>query len=278
MPWIGLESSCSSEGVESLLKEYGYTVARKFAIELFVKESWMKFIIYEVIGFAEGVAELLSETFNCPALEAGPHLVLGEVSAKLWDEAAKVVMPTGESYIVPIYTYDGFLDVKMPTSKVRGLKGQIIIGGRAFDLPLKEEDILNLMIIDKRVKEKIEKAIAVYGEKRILSEELRERLGKKTRDEGRKSTRIEYEIDPETKIVFCLYDGKLTSMSLSRFTVFLAENQMFDELKEFLNKLPPSQLREIYNTLKEYLEVYKSTAGSRTELKNILEDLEKKLK
>ncbi|MGB9709144.1 MAG: hypothetical protein ACP5II_00180 [Infirmifilum sp.] len=278
MPWIGLESSCSSEGVESLLKEYGYTVARKFAIELFVKESWMKFIIYEVIGFAEGVAELLSETFNCPALEAGPHLVLGEVSAKLWDEAAKVVMPTGESYIIPIYTYDGFLDVKMPTSKVRGLKGQIIIGGRAFDLPLKEEDILNLMIIDKRVKEKIEKAIAVYGEKRILSEELRERLGKKTRDEGRKSTRIEYEIDPETKIVFCLYDGKLTSMSLSRFTVFLAENQMFDELKEFLNKLPPSQLREIYNTLKEYLEVYKSTAGSRTELKNILEDLEKKLK
>ncbi|MGC9107788.1 MAG: hypothetical protein ACP5IE_06340 [Infirmifilum sp.] len=278
MPWIGLESSCSSEGVESLLKEYGYTVARKFAIELFVKESWMKFIIYEVIGFAEGVAELLSETFNCPALEAGPHLVLGEVSAKLWDEAAKVVMPTGESYIIPIYTYDGFLDVKMPTSKVRGLKGQIIIGGRAFDLPLKEEDILNLMIIDKRVKEKIEKAIAVYGEKRILSEELRERLGKKTRDEGRKSTRIEYEIDPETKIVFCLYDGKLTSMSLSRFTVFLAENQMFDELKEFLNKLPPSRLREIYNTLKEYLEVYKSTAGSRTELKNILEDLEKKLK
>jgi hypothetical protein len=278
LPWIGLESSCSSEGVESLLKEYGYTVARKFAIELFVKESWMKFIIYEVIGFAEGVAELLSETFNCPALEAGPHLVLGEVSAKLWDEAAKVVMPTGESYIIPIYTYDGFLDVKMPTSKVRGLKGQIIIGGRAFDLPLKEEDILNLMIIDKRVKEKIEKAIAVYGEKRILSEELRERLGKKTRDEGRKSTRIEYEIDPETKIVFCLYDGKLTSMSLSRFTVFLAENQMFDELKEFLNKLPPSQLREIYNTLKEYLEVYKSTAGSRTELKNILEDLEKKLK
>lgn len=277
MPWIGIEYSCPQSEVESFLKEYGYIIKRTFEIELFIREEWRKFKVYEVLGFAEGVAEVIAETFNCPALEAGPHLVLGEISAKLWDEAAKVVMPTGEIYIVPVYTYDGFLDVKMPTSKVRGLKGQMIIRGKAYDLPLAETEILS-MLVDKNVKQKIDKAIAVYGASKIISKELLDTvMGKKLGESSLKS-KITYEIDPDTKIVLFLYEGKLTSLSLPRFIVFLVEREMFDDIENVLEKLDDSDLRNVYEVLREYSEFLSSSSKPSGKLEDILKKLEEKVK
>ncbi|MEZ0346525.1 MAG: hypothetical protein ABWK01_08255 [Infirmifilum sp.] len=275
MPWIGLESSCVTRDLEDYLKGYGYTILRTFEIELLVKDVWRKFTVYEVVGFAEGVAEILAETFNCPAIEAGPHLILGEVSAKLWDEAVKVVMPSGESFTIPVYTYDGFLDIKMPTSKVRGLKGEIIIAGKTFSLPLTENDFHELMIMDRRIKEKIEKAISVYGVKKILSEDFLGKIKESGTGEGIKSGRLMYEIDDSTKMVLCLYEGKLTSMNLQRFAIFLVEKELFDELREFSKKLVPADRKIVLKALQEYFELYENSIKHRDRLKNIMEELEK---
>ncbi|PLJ77272.1 hypothetical protein [Infirmifilum sp. SLHALR2] len=273
LPWIGLGADCiKEEEFENYLTNYGYSFSKKFEIEVLVESSWTRFKVYEVLGFVEGVADILAEAFRCPALESGPHLVLGEVSAKLWDEAVKVVFPNGETHVIPVYTYDGFLDIRMPTSKVKGLKGQMIVGGKVFDLPITEEDFQRIVLLDKRVREKLEKAIAIYGVEKILEKKLLDKL-REEKTRGIKEQKITYEIDPESGIVLCIIDGKLTSMSLARFAVLLAQREMYSELEKFISNLAPEQRREVKKHLEEFLLIFKDSLKSPSDLKKILEKI-----
>ncbi len=273
MPWLGIKTGCAAEEeFERYLKEYGYSFMKKFEIEVLVGSSWEKFKVYDVLGFVEGTAEILAEAFNCPALESGPHLVLGEVSAKLWDEAVKIVLPDGKFYIVPVYTYDGFLDIRMPTSKVRGLKGQIIVGGRVFELPLSEEDFKQIMLLDKRLLEKLEKAIAIYGYEKVIDRKLLEKLKEEKTGRGREQA-ITYEIDWDAGTVLCIVDGKLTSMNLTRFAILLAQRELYGELEKFVSMLDPDKRKEIKEALEEFFNIFKGSLKSPEELKKILEKI-----
>lgn len=271
MPWVGLQASCAeTEVLEEYLKSLGYTFSRSFEIEVLVSGSWKKFTVYEVQGFTEGIAEILSEAFNCPALESGPHLILGEVSAKLWDEAVKIVEPSGEVHFVAIYTFDGFLDMRIPTAKVKGLKGQIIVKGRVFDLPLTERDLAQISLLDTKVREKLEKAIAVYGAEKILGKDVLEKL---RGAERASEERISYDIDAESGVVLCLVNGKLTSMRIPAFAIFLAQKEMYDELRKFVSLLDKEKLNEVKEALKDFYEIYGSTLRAPEKMKEILKEI-----
>lgn len=262
MPWIGVPEDCRrGTEVEEILKSMGFTVLKEIRIELQIEGTWQRFVVFEVLGFVEGAASILAAELECPALESGPHLVLGEVSAKIWDEAAKVVFPDGREILIPILTYDAFLDIVLPTQKVKGLEGKITIMGRTFKLPLSKEDLLEIARLGSKYLEKIEKAIAVYGSGRILSSDALAELARKHLLEEE----IKYEVDFEENIAFIYRGGKLTAVTIPRLVVMLAERGRLEEVEKLLEKCKGEQFSEIEAALLDLYNLYgeKSDAGKR---------------
>jgi len=268
VPWLGLRKGCvEEEKIEEYLLENGIRFSRKFELELQIGEEWHTFTIFEVAGLIEGISEELAHVFNCPSLESGPHLVLGEISAKLWDEGAKVVFPDGRTSIVPIYTFDGFLDLRMPTNRVRGLRGQIIIGGNVFDLPLTLEDFAKIKNLGKKYVEKIEKAISVYGLSKILSREVQEKLSEKEKKE------IKYEVDFEAEMALLIIGNKLQTVTIPNLILILTEEGMHDDVKKVYNSAPEALKNKLKESLLEYYELRKSNKSKREMLETLLKEL-----
>lgn len=263
-----MSADCSKlDDAERVLESMGFTVTKKFQLELQVEGSWRSFAVFEVLGFVEGAAELLAAELGCPALESGPHLVLGEVSAKIWDEAAKVVLPDGREVLIPILTYDAFLDLVLPTPKVRGLEGRITITGRAFKLPLSKEDLLEIAKLGSKHLEKIEKAISVYGSERIISASaLSELVLRKIKPEEE----FRYEVDFDEGVAFLYKGGKLTAVSIPRLVVMLAEKGRFEEVEKLLDRCKGEQLQEVEAALLDLYSFYGEESPAGRKLKDFL--------
>ncbi|MEM4791046.1 MAG: hypothetical protein QXP54_06515 [Thermofilum sp.] len=268
MPWVGVSAECPKlEEAEKVLESMGFTVMKKFQLELQVEGAWRSFTVFEVLGFVEGAAELLAAELGCPALESGPHLVLGEVSAKIWDEAAKVVLPEGREVLIPILTYDAFLDLVLPTQKVRGLEGRITITGRTFKLPLTKEDLLEIARLGSKYLEKVEKAIAVYGSERIVSAAaLSELLLRRVKLEEE----FRYEVDFDEGVAFLYKGGKLTAVSIPRLAVMLAEKGRLEEVEQLFEKCEGELLHEVEAALLDLYSLYGEESAAGKKLKDFL--------
>jgi hypothetical protein len=268
VPWIGLRKGCVEEkDIEKYLMENGIHYVRKIELEVQVGDEWVPFLVFEVLGMIEGFAEEMSHTFNCPSLESGPHLVLGEISAKLWDEGAKIIFPDGSQRIIPIYTFDAFLDVRMPTNKVKGLKGQIIIAGNIFDLPLTLEDLAKIEKMGKKYIEKVEKAASVYGVTKILSSEVREKLLEKEKKE------IKYEVDYDAGLALVMIGNKLQTVTIPRLVILLAEEKMYEQIKEVYSSAPEPLKKKLKESLLEYYEFKKANRQEKESLEKLFRDI-----
>lgn len=244
MPWIGVAVEADEESVKKLLSNLGLEVVRTLGVvELETSRGWIKFRVFEVLGGVEDSARVIAEDTGLPAFESGPHLILGEVSARLWDEGAKVVFPDGKSEVIPIFTYDGFLDVRMPTRKVRGVKATIIAGGKMYELPLGIAELLEIYALGQKVLEKIEKAASVYGLDKVISSDALEEL-------KRRRAEVAVEVDYETGFVMIREGSRMRVVSINSYIPELIYRGEYTKLKELWDKAPENS-KEIFRKIIE---------------------------
>ena len=235
MPWIGVETANDqkiSEVSEYIEEVLNYKILDKKTIQIKTKKSWKTFTVFDVVGFVEGVAKVISIKFNLVSLESGKHLVLGEPSAKLWDEAVLIVFPNGDTEMIPIFTYDGFIDVRMPNENIKGVKATIFIAGKKYELPLSLRDLIEIYQAGKHWMDKVEKAASVYGLTKILSEEALSSL-KKARKEEEK-----IEVDYETGFIIVSKAGKISTIPIQAYILELINEDKLDKALEIYEKAP----------------------------------------
>ncbi|RLE88500.1 MAG: hypothetical protein DRJ96_00100 [Thermoprotei archaeon] len=255
MPWIGVAEEVSEEEAREAIRGAGLFPKKVIGtIEIKTGRGWVKFRVYEVEGSVEGVAELLAPQVNAPVFESGRHLILGEASARLWDEGAKIVFPDGVSEVVPIFTFDGFLDVRMPTDNVKGLKATIVVGGRTYELPLKLSDLVEIYSMGRKALEKVEKAASVYGLEKVISRDALEELKK------RRERVVKVEVDYETGFVLILEGDRIRTAPLKNFFLDLIHEGKVERAKEILEGAPEQVRRELLEALKEDYEASKAMA------------------
>lgn len=247
MAWIGVAREIPEEEVVNTANLLGLPVRGVVGeVEIKTSRGWISLRIYDVHGDVEGIAGNLARIFNAVALESGRHLVLGETSARLWDEGAKVVFPDGEEELIPIYTYDGFLDVRMPTSNVKGLKATLVVGGKMYELPLGSDDLIEILSMGKKALEKVEKAASVYGLDKIISREAIEQLRQQ-----KEETKVE--VDYESGLALVKESGKVKIINIKQYFLDLVRDNELEKAKELLNKAPQSLAEELVEALrKEY--------------------------
>ncbi len=268
MAWLGFEEGCmDEERFAEILRKNSIEPGNRFSIELLVGGEWVRFVVYEVHGFVEGSACILAEATGCRVLEGGKHLILGEVSAKIWDEAVKVCDPGGGVEVIPVYTYDAFLDVRMPSRYVRGLEPEILVGGRVYRLPLSLGDLED--IARKGLIAKVEKAASVYGLYRVVSEEALREL-RRRREEKEKEFR--YEVDYESGYVVVVRAGKVSAVGLPRFLVLLVEEGRYKDARKILQEAPASMRRELCEALLDTYYLWKTMGRDTAELAEFLRD------
>ena len=256
MPWLGVEAGKKSrEELKNLMEERGLRVLGFRSVEIKTSKGWIKFDVAEIAGFVEGYARELAASLGVVAMEAGPHLVLGEPSARLWDEAAKIVFPDGSEETVPILTYDGFLDLRVPTENVKGLKGTITIGGKVYEIPLSPDDLVEVYRRGEEHFKKVEKAVSVYGVTRIISREALTALAKVKRGPPK------YEVDYEAGLAFVYEEGRIRTVSVPAFTLELAIKGFVEEAFSLFSKAPDRIKEAIRSGVKEEYEIYKSIGG-----------------
>ena len=250
MPWLGVSVSVDEKEFRDFVQQ---KLNLKFLsvkeIEIKTRKGWIKFKIIDVTGFVEGYAQVLAERFNADALESGEHLILGEPSAKLWDEAVKVVFADKSEEIIPVYTFDGFLDLRLPTDKVRGLNGYIAIGGITYTLPLKFEDLVE--IYEKGKIEKVEKAAAIYGIDKIISKEAILKL------KEIKQKNMKVEIDYESGFVFIMKEKEIITKSIPDYVIELIQEEKFEEIMNIYNRSPESLKEEIRRRISDFCHILK---------------------
>jgi len=262
----------SKDELRSLMEERGLRVLGFRNVEIKTSRGWIKFDVAEIAGFVEGYARELAASLGVVAMEAGPHLVLGEPSARLWDEAAKVVFPDGSEETVPILTYDGFLDLRVPTENVRGLKGTITIGGKVYDIPLSPDGRVEVYRRGEEHFKKVEKAVSVYGVARIVSREALAALAKVKRGPPK------YEVDYETGLVFVYEEGRIRTVSVATFVLELAIKGFVEEAASLFSNAPDRTKEEIRSSVREEYEIYKSIGGlSAIRLRQLAEKIGLKL-
>lgn len=258
MPWIGVAEEVSEEDARKALQNLGLTPLRVIGVvELETSRGWLKFRVFEVTGAVEDAARVLAEDLNAPAFESGPHLVLGEVSARLWDEGAKVAFPDGSSEVIPVFTYDGFLDVRMPTRKVKGLRATIIVGGKQYELPLEIKDLLEVYGMGQKAIEKIEKAASVYGFEKVIAAAAWEEL-RRQRAGG-----ISVEVDYEAGFVMVKEGTKMRVISLDKFFLDLIFKGELDKMKDLVEKAPEEVKKRMLELLREELELAEASGDER---------------
>lgn len=268
MPWIGFAEDVAEDAGREALESLGLTVVKAVGtIELKTAAGWIRFRLYEVEGSVEGVAASLARALGVPAFESGPHTILGEVSARLWDEGARVVFPDGSSEVVALYTYDGFLDVRMPTANVKGLEATILISGKAYVLPLKLSDLIEIYAKDPRALEKVEKAASVYGLEKIISKEALEEL-------SQFMAKIKVEVDYETGFVLVKEGPKMKVVPLREYFLELLYRGEIEQAKKILDEAPDDAKRGLLEAAREEYKTLKEL-GDENRAKAVLEAAEK---
>ncbi|MCS7105367.1 MAG: hypothetical protein NZ954_07375 [Thermofilaceae archaeon] len=269
MPWIGISEAADKDKVQEVLENLGIRITKAMGIiELKTSRGWLKFTLYEVDGDTGYAVRYLATYTGEPVLESGPHLVLGETSARLWDEGARVVFPDGESEVLAVFTYDGFLDVRMPSPNTRGLKATMVLGGKTYELPLKMSDLLEIYRLGQKAIEKLEKAASVYGLEKIVDKEALNEL-------KRRSVETRVEVDYEGGFVLVQEGTKARVVSIRDYFVSLIYGLKYEKIKELLENAPERVKKELFLTLKEEYEECKSIGDEKT-LK-ILSDIMAKL-
>ncbi len=252
MAWIGVAREIPEEEVIKTVTSLGLVVRRVVGeVEIKTLKGWIGLRIYDVYGDVEGIASNLAKIFSAAVLESGRHLVLGETSARLWDEGAKVVFPDGEGELIPIYTYDGFLDVRMPTSNVRGLKATLVVGGKTYELPLGPDDLMEILSMGRKALEKVEKAASVYGLDKIISREAIEQLRQHKEE-------VKVEVDYDSGLAMIREGGKVRIVNLKQYFLKLVQNNELEKARELLDKAPQSLAEELVEALKKEYEVDKA--------------------
>lgn len=253
MAWLGVEAG-EHDACDEAIMELGLKITRKFdnPIEVKTSRGWLKFRVYEVLGEVEGVAQIIAQRTGRPALEAGRHLVLGETSARLWDEAVKVFFPDGHSEVIPVFTYDGFLDVKMPNKNIRGVEATIVVGGTTYRLPLSIRDLSAIFLMGEEYLEKIEKAASAYGIDKIISKEALEALRK-----AQRAARVE--VDYDSMLVFIFEESRMRSISLQRYFLELVYSERYSEAEDIFKKAPSEARDALEKTLRDEAEILKLT-------------------
>ena len=269
MAWLGFEKGClGDEEAKSLLEGLGLTVLRDFEIEVEVRKEWVAFRVFEVREPVESVSCPLARKVGCRVLEGGKHLILGEVSAKIWDEAVRVCSPDGETELIPVYTYDAFLDIRMPSRKVRGLEPEIVVGGKVYRLPLSFEDLEE--IAQRGLLEKVEKAASVYGLFRVISHKALEELERRKRE---RKEEARYEVDYESGYVVVMESGKVTAVALPRFFVSLVEEGRYEEASKIYDEAPEETKKSLRESLVDAYYLWKTMGKDVSQLKEFLERL-----
>ncbi|RLE71092.1 MAG: hypothetical protein DRJ45_04250 [Thermoprotei archaeon] len=268
MGLLGVESYIESKRIVEELSKYGFKARNERKISVKTKRGLITFTVFDIMGFTEGYANILSRRFNCAALEGGEHLILGEASAKLWEEAVKIVWPDGESEIISILIHDGFLDAIIPTENVIGITGRVFIRGFSFKIPISGEDMDKIISMGKDAIEKIEKIINMYSMYRILSSDAISKI----LEMERKREEVKEEIDYETGFVVVLKDGKISTIPISTYIAGLIKDNKMDKAKNIINKAPEEIKKDIISFLEEEIEINR-TVGDKNYAKKIAEFL-----
>ena len=256
MPWIGVEAEkVEKKKFEETVLRYGLTVFGEIEVEIKTSRGWLKFIVLEVGGFVEGLARDLSKLFDAAAIEAGPHLILGEPSAKIWDEAVKVVFPDGEEEVIPVFTNDSFLDVRIPNERIKGVKGSIVVGGKKYELPLTPESLIEIYTKGEKLFKKVEKAASVYGISSIVSAEALKALREKTKAPPR------YEIDYDAGLALIYEKNRIKTVNIITFLLDLLLKGFEQEALKIFEKAPEKLKIRIREAVKEEYEVYRDIGG-----------------
>ncbi|MEM3832368.1 MAG: hypothetical protein QW128_02045 [Thermoprotei archaeon] len=172
MPLIGIEyNKVDLDTLASVLDKMGLTPIEYMDLEIKTKKGWIKFIVADVLGFTDGVASKLSARFNCTAFESGSHLRFGEPSAGIWEDAIKVVFPDNDNELIRIILNDNFLNLKLVSEYVKGLKSYFYVKGVTFELPLSRESLHQIYLMGEEAIDKLRRAVSAYGYSRILSED-----------------------------------------------------------------------------------------------------------
>ena len=256
MPWIGVEAEkVEKKKFGETVLRYGLTVFGEIEVEIKTSRGWLKFIVLEVGGFVEGLARDLSKLFDAAAIEAGPHLILGEPSAKIWDEAVKVVFPDGEEEVIPVFTNDSFLDVRIPNERIKGVKGSIVVGGKKYELPLTPESLIEIYNKGEELFKKVEKAASVYGISSIVSAEALKALREKTKAPPR------YEIDYDAGLALIYEKNRIKTVNIITFLLDLLLKGFEQEALKIFEKAPEKLKIRIREAVKEEYEVYRDIGG-----------------
>jgi len=252
LPWIGVEAEkVEKKKFEETVLRYGLTVFGEIEVEIKTSRGWLKFIVLEVGGFVERLARDLSKLFDAAAIEAGPHLILGEPSAKIWDEAVKVVFPDGEEEVIPVFTNDSFLDVRIPNERIKGVRGSIVVGGKKYELPLTPESLIEIYTKGEEFFKKVEKAASVYGISSIVSAEALKALREKTKAPPR------YEIDYDAGLALIYEKNRIKTVNIIAFLLDLLLKGFEQEALKIFEKAPEELKNRIRDAVKEEYEVYR---------------------
>jgi len=268
---IGVEEGKIEERkLVGLLKNLGFKPGRQIRIKVKTSRGWIAFQVYEVTGFTEGVAAELAATTGCTALESGEHTILGEVSAKLWNEAFRIVFPDGKEELVVAIIHDGFLDAVMPTDSVEGLNGTVYIGGVTFKTPLSQKDLLLIATIGKAALDKLEKLVNAYGKNKVLSKEALEYIESLSKKEVKES------VDYEAGFVIIIEGSKVKAIPLPEYVLLCLRKGRKEKAIELVRGAPDDQKKEILVFLEERAEIYKAL-GEKKEY-DVVEDFLKEIR
>jgi len=263
---VGVERGrLSEEEFEELLRELGLRVVRKFSMEVRTRRGWVAFLVADVIGFTEGAASVVAGRCSAAALEAGDHTILGEVSAKLWSEAVKVVFPDGEEELVTVMTHDGFLNARVPTDDVRGLEGVVYVDSHPVRLPVTLDDLTLIARLGEGALERLNKLAQVYGVRKVLSEEVVEYLEELRR---RRREEVQVSVDYETGFVLMRRGSRITTTPIPEYVVRLAREGRLDEAARVYEGAPDQLKEEIRRAVEEEVEILRSL-GRREDLERL---------
>lgn len=267
---IGIEKRVNKEDFIKKLQEWGFKVLKIYEIELKTKQGWVSFWVADVLEPTENYAIYLSKTFSAIALEGGEHTILGEVSAKLWNEAVKVIFPDGSSQTIITIIHDNFLNAKIPTENIKGIEGEVLFDGLRIKIPIKLTDLLLLIKLSKKALQKIDRLVQAYGKNKILSKEVIEYLERlsKVKEEVKES------VDYETGFIIIAKGTKITTIPIPNYIVDLVKNEKLEKAIKIYKDAPDKIKQEIQKAVSEEIEICKAI-GKEKEAQLLSKFLEK---
>jgi len=252
---IGIEKGkLKEEEIDEIIEKLGLRALKKFDIEVKTKRGWISFLVIDVLGFTERAASFIASKYSVTALEGGEHLILGEVSAKLWNEAVKVVFPDGEEEVIITMIHDSFLNARIPSDNVRGLKGVVYFDSYPVKLPISLNDFVLLARLNPKALDKVMKLVQAYGSHKILSDEVIEYIKKLRRIEEE----VQINVDYETGFVLIKKGTRISTVPISEYIIRLAKEDKVEEAVKIYREAPPQIKEDILKALKEECDILKA--------------------